>query len=52
MKKSIYSIHGTIILETDNDVSVNDVFKSINDKYRDLNNQMKGSGFNFKFASK
>ena len=48
----IKSIHGIIILETDIDLFVNDIFKSIKDKYKDLDNEMKGSEFSYKLVSK
>ena len=48
----IYSIYGTIKLKTNTDVFGYDIFKSLKKKSEYLDNQMKQSRFNFKFARK
>lgn len=49
---SIYSIYRTIKLKTNTDVFGHDIFKSLKNRSEYLDNQMKQSRFNFKFARK
>ena len=46
----MYSIHETIILETNTGVFANDIFNSVKSKHEDSNNQVEGSGFSFKLS--
>ena len=48
----ISSIHLTIKIEIASDAFVDVIFKSIKNKYEDLNNHMERSEFRFEFVSK
>ena len=51
-RKSLFIVltKTTIMLETDYNAFVDDVIKSFMKRYNDIDKQMEGSGFSFKFV--